>query len=170
MTWMGLLLFSVWNFTGCGYERLQKRLDVQEFDHWYALRVYMSEGQRKTYLKYKTKDERDAYLKELGLWDRFYSYSPEEREAIVAGDVQLGWSKDMLEMAWGAPYERKKAIGRAAQRSFVYTYRFEQQPDGSVLVWEPNSKTVYKAARLFVKMVTIDDDVVTEIEEKDASW
>ena len=63
MTWMGLLLFSVWNFTGCGYERLQKRLDVQEFDHWYALRVYMSEDQRKTYLKYKTKDERDAYLK-----------------------------------------------------------------------------------------------------------
>ena len=44
-------------------------------------------------------------------------------------------------------------------------YRFEQQPDGSVLVWEPNSKTVYKAVRLFVR--GIDDDVVMEIKEKD---
>ena len=170
MNTIGLLLFGIWNFTACGYERLQKRLDNQEFDHYYALRVYMSEEQRKYYLKLKTRDERDAYLKKLGLWDTFYSYEPEEREDIVAGDVKIGWSKKKVEMAWGAPYTRKKAIGRAASRSEIYIYRFEQQPDGSVLVWEPNSKTVYKAVRLFVREVIIDDDVVMEIKEKDASW
>ena len=76
MNTLGLLLFGVWNFTACGYERLQKRLDNQEFDHYYALRVYMSEEKRKHYLKLKTRDERDAYLKQLGLWDTFYSYEP----------------------------------------------------------------------------------------------
>ena len=170
MTGMGILAFSLLNFTACSYERFQKRLDTQEFDHWYALRVYMKEDQRKSYLKYKTREERDAYLKQIGLWDKFYQYDPDVREKIVAGEVELGWTKDMLEMAWGAPYERKKAIGRAASRSQIYIYRFEQQPDGSVLVWESDSKTVYKAVRLFVKIVTIDDDVVMEIEEKDSSW
>ena len=67
MTGMGLLAFSVWNFTACSYERFQKRLDNQEFEHWYALRVYMKEDQRKNYLKFKTREERDAYLKQLGL-------------------------------------------------------------------------------------------------------
>ena len=170
MNTLGLLLFGVWNFTACGYERLQKRLDNQEFDHYYALRVYMTEEQRKYYLKLKTRDERDAYLKKLGLWDTFYSFEPEEREDIVAGNVQIGWTKKKVEMAWGAPDSRKKAIGRAASRSEIYTYRFEQQEDGSVLVWEPNSKTVYKAIRLFVKEVIIDDDIVMEIKEKDSSW
>ncbi len=170
MNTIGLVLFGIWNFTACGYERLQKRLDSQEFDHWYALRVYMTEDQRKVYLKYKTREERDAYLKELGLWDNFYDYDDEERAEIVAGNVQIGWTKQKVEMAWGAPYSRKKAIGRAASRSEIYTYRFEQQEDGSVLVWEPNSKTVYKAVRLFVKEVIIDDDIVMEIKEKDASW
>ena len=85
----------------------------------------MSEEQRKYYLKLKTRDERDAYLKKLGLWDTFYSYDPEEREDIVAGDVKIGWSKKKVEMAWGAPYTRKKAIGRAASRSEIYIYRFE---------------------------------------------
>ena len=170
MNTLGLLLFGVWNFTNCGYERLQKRLDNQEFDHYYALRVYMSEEQRKYYLKLKTRDERDAYLKKLGLWDTFYSNDPEEREDIVAGDVKDRVVEEKGGDGLGAPYTRKKAIGRAASRSEIYIYRFEQQPDGSVLVWEPNSKTVYKAVRLFVREVIIDDDVVMEIAEKDASW
>lgn len=165
-----VLLFSILSFMGCGYERFQKRLDNQEFDHWYALRVYMTENQRKTYLKFKTRDERDAYLKELGLWDRFYSYSDEERQEIVAGEVKRGWTKDKVEMAWGAPHDRQKAMGRQAVRSDIYIYRFEQQADGRILIWEPNSKTAYKAVRLFVREVIIDDDVVAEIRERDASW
>ena len=61
-------------YFGCGYERFQKRLDTQEFSHWYALRVDMSEEERKTYLKLKTKEERNAYLKEKEYWDLFYKY------------------------------------------------------------------------------------------------
>lgn len=166
MNWM---MLAVW-MMGCGYERHQKRLNDQEFSHWYALRVYMTEDQKKTYLKLKTTEERDAFLKENQLWNRFYKYDPEIREAIVSGDVQEGWTRDMLEMAWGAPYDRQRAVGRRAERSEKFIYRFEQQPDGSVLLWESNSKTQYKAVRLFVREVIIDDDVVVKISERDASW
>ena len=167
---MNILFIAALSLVGCGYERFQKRLDNQEFDHYYALRVYMSDTQRKIYLKKKTREERDAYLKELNLWERFYQYEEEERDAIVAGEVALGWTRDKLEMAWGAPYDQQRAIGRAATRSQKFIYRFEQQPDGSVLLWEPNSKTVYKATRLFIREVFIDDDVVADIKERDANW
>lgn len=167
---MNLLFLGIFGLVGCGYERLQKRLDNQEFDHYYALRVYMPEESKKAYLKLKTREERDAYLKEKGLWERFYKYEQDERDEIVAGEVTIGWSRDKLEMAWGAPYDRQKAIGRQATRSEKFIYRFEQQPDGQVLLWESNSKTQYKAIRLFVREVIIDDNVVAKITEKDASW
>ena len=109
-------------------------------------------------------------MKKIGLWDRFYQYEQEERDSIIAGEVRVGWSRDKLEMAWGAPYDRQKAVGRQASRSEKFIYRFEQQPDGGVLLWEPNSKTQYKAIRLFVREVIIDDNVVAKISEKDSSW
>ena len=147
-----------------------KRLSSQEFDHYYALRVYMDADQKKAYLKMKTEEERNAYLKELGLWDRFYQYSEAEREQILSGRVEEGWSREWLYMAWGAPYDRSRVVGRNAQRSERLVYRFEQQEDGTVLVWEPGSKTAYKATRLFIREVMVDDDVVTEIKEETSNW
>ena len=52
----------------------------------------------------------------------------------------------------------------------MLTYRFEVQEDGTVLLWEPGSKTEYKAVRLFIREVVIDDDNVVEIREESASW
>lgn len=82
-----------------------KRLTDAEFDHYYALRVFMDEAQTKKYLKLKTEEERDAYLKELGLWDKFYRYDDHIRQRIIDGEVQVGWTIDMVYMAWGAPYD-----------------------------------------------------------------
>ena len=153
-----------------GGERKVKNLSNTEFNHYYALRVYMDDDQRKTYLKLKTEEERNAYLKELELWDRFYDYEPHIRELIIDGEVQSGWTKDMLYMAWGSPYDRTRLVGRNAVRSEMLTYRFEVQEDGAILLWEPGSKTAYKAVRLFAREVVIDDDNVVEIREKDTSW
>ena len=165
---MSALILSL--VLACSYERYQKRLDSDEFNHWYALRVYMEEDQKKTYLKKKTRSERDQYLKDIGMWDRFYKYDDGDREKIISGEVKNGWTRDMLYMAWGAPYDRMRALGREATRSEKLIYRFEQQKDGAVLLWEPNSKTAYKAVRLFVKEVILDDNVVAEITEKNDSW
>lgn len=147
-----------------------KNLSDAEFDHYYALRVYMEDEQIDTYLKMKTQDERDAYLKQLGLWDRFYKYSAPTREEIVRGDVEVGWTQDMLMMSWGHPYALRKLAGRQAERSEQWVFRFETGADGATRVWTPDSKTYYKATRLFVREVTLDDGKVAEIVEKEAHW
>jgi len=156
--------------SACSWKSRVKYLSDTEFDHYYALRVYMDDGQKKTYLKMKTEEERNAYLQKLGLWDRFYKYEPHIRELIVSGDVQVGWTKDMLYMSWGAPYDLRKLPGRKAERSELMVYRFEEQPDGSILVWQKGSRTEYKAVRLFSREVILDDDVIAEITDRDKSW
>lgn len=149
---------------GC-WENKVKRLSDAEFDHYYALRPYMSDDLRKEFLRLKTEDERNAWLKSQGLWDRFYQYSAAEREAIVAGEVAVGWSKDKLLMSWGAPYDKRQVASTETYRSELYVYRFEQLKDGAVLVYEPGSSTAYKAVRMFRREVLIQDDVVKDIRE-----
>lgn len=164
----GLLLVAL--LAGCGYKGKVKNLSDNEFDHYYALRVYMDEAQTKTYLKKKTEDERNAYLRELGLWDRFYQNNEKMRALIVQGDVAVGWTKDQVLMSWGHPFEFRKLPGRNAERSELWVFRFEVGEDGAIRVWTPESKTYYKATRLFAREVTLDDDKVTAIEEKEAHW
>lgn len=166
MRW--LILLALPFAVACGPKT--KNLSDAEFDHYYALRVYMEEEQINTYLKLETQEERDAYLKQAGLWDRFYSYSAPMREAIVRGDVEVGWSQDMVLMSWGHPYQLRKLAGRKAERSEQWVFRFEVGEDNAVRVWTPDSKTYYKAKRLFVRELTLDDGKVAEIVEKEAHW
>ncbi len=153
-----------------GWQNKVKKLSDTEFDHYYALRAYMNDDQKKAYLKLKTEEERNDFLKQLGLWDRFYQYDPATRETIIAGKVEIGWTKDMIEMAWGVPFDKRRLAGRKAQRSELWVYRFEQQKGGGVLVWEPGSKTQYTAVRLFERELTMDDDRLVEMVEKDAAF
>ena len=163
---VGFLLLAIF-LSGCSWEKRVKYLGAEEFDHYYALRPFMSDDARKTYLKMKTSEERNQYLQDQGLWDMFYKYSEAEREAIVAGDVVVGWTRDKLLMAWGAPYDKRRLVGRPATRSELLIYRFEVQEDGSIYIYEPGSKTEYRAVRRFERRVTVDDDLIAEIEETD---
>lgn len=151
---------------GCSVERKVKKFDDAELAHYSALRTYMSEEDRVTYLKLKTPEERDQWLKDQGLWDRFYQYEEHIRKAIAEGAVQTGWSKDMVLMSWGAPYDKRKLTGRPAPRSELLVYRFEKHEDGSMIVYVPGSKTVYKAVDRITREVYLDSDIVTEIIEK----
>ncbi len=171
MRWLILIFF----ITSCGYGRYIKRLDDQEYDHWTALKVFMDQTQRKTYLKLKTRPERDEYLKKVGLWDRFYVYDENIRDLIVERKVQTGWNTDMLQMAWGRPIDKRNEFRSSAIRSEKWIYKFEKHPDGSVLVWVPGSKTEYKAELLFKRHVIIEDggrldkstdDLIVEIIDK----
>ena len=169
-TWLlsFLLAGALGASSGCSVDRKLKKFDDQEFQHYYVLKVYMNDAQKKSYFKLKTRDERDAWLKQAGLWDRYYEYEPHVREEIYNGRVQVGWTKDMMLMAWGRPIDRGRVAGRQATRSERYIYRFEEGQDGSILVWEQGSKTQYKAARLFSREVILDNDVVAEIIDKDS--
>ena len=157
----------------CSWEGRVKRLSEAEFSHYYALKPFMTDPERKAYLKGKTEEARDAWLKANGCrdvmgvrecyWDRFYKYDAKQRTAIVEGAVKAGWTKEMVYMAWGAPCTREKVVGRQAPRSERLVYRFEKHADGTVLVYEPNSKTAYKSVARFRREVVLDDDRVAEI-------
>ena len=151
---------------GCSLDSKVKRLSETEFLHYYALRPFMSDDDRAAYLKLKTEEERDQWLKDHKLWDMFYKYDANIRQAIVDGAVQEGWTKDMVYMAWGAPFDSQTLAGRPATRSELLVYRFEKHEGGAVLVWAPGSKTEYKAIDFFTREVYIDDNVVSEIKEK----
>lgn len=170
------LLFVALLVSGCGWEGRVRKLSDTEFNHYYALKPFMSDDDRKAYLKTKTEDDRNAWLRSHGCrevmgkkecyWDRFYKYPEHIREGIVAGAVQNGWTKDMIYMAWGAPWDTRALVGRPAPRSELLVYRFEKHEDGTVLVYVPNSKTEYKAVSRFTREVYLDNDVVSEIVEK----
>jgi hypothetical protein len=159
---VALLLF------GAGNNKL-KRLSSAEQDHYQALKVWMDDKERKSYLKLKTEEERNAWLQEQKLWDRFYQYDKDDREAILSGDVIRGWTQDRVLMAFGAAHNRKRLTGRNASRSELFTYRFEVTADGEVLVWQPKSKETHNAQRLFRLELTLDDGVVAQI-EKTNGW
>ncbi len=160
-----LLLAAV--LAGCGGKT--KKLSAVERDHYYALKVWMSPTQDKAYFKYKTEEERNAFLKEAGLWDRFYKYPPEVRELIAAGEVKVGWMEDQMFMAWGQPHDRLRLTGRPASRSELFRYRFEVDNEGYIRVWDPKSKTAYKAVSQYQLDVYVDDSRIAEIVKK-AGW
>lgn len=156
---LGLLLLGA----GSKYDRLS----AVEKDHFDMLRVWMNEDQQKAFLKLKTEEERNTYLQDKGFWDRWYKYDEAKRDKMLHGEVVVGWSYDMLLMAFGNPHERKRLAGRMATRSELYVYRFEVGKDGAVFVWEPKSKESYKAVAKYQLSITVDDEVVTQIARLD---
>lgn len=167
------LLFVV-ALAACSWQARVKFLSDEEFKAYYALKPFMAEETQKGYLTLKTEEERNAYLKAIvlarippiTLYDVFYQYPENIRQAIVDGAVQERWTKEMVLMAWGAPFDKKKLVGRPAPRSEMLIYKFEKHEDGTVMVFIPNSKTEYKAVERFRREVILDDDVVSEIVER----
>lgn len=142
------------------------KLSEAELDHYRALRVFMDDDEEKAWLKLKTTEERDAWLREHRLWDKFYALPPEVREQIVAGKVERGYTRDMVYMTWGPPFAKNRLTGRPAGRSELLVYRFEVDKDGYANpVAKPRGD--YKAAGHYEMELTVDDDVVTEISQKD---
>jgi len=151
---------------GCGGSVL-KRLNPSEHDHFIALQVWMSESDVKSYKKLKTEDERNQFLKSKGYWDRFYQYPADVRDQIIAGEGAVGWTQDMVYMAWGAPHQKMILPGRHAVRSVQMVYRFEVDEEGRTLVWTPKSKATYKAISKYQVELVVDDGRVSEIRKKD---
>jgi hypothetical protein len=155
----GLVFFS------CANKKLD-RLSDAERECYDAVRVWMDAKEIKAYLKLKTEEERNQWLKDHKLYDRWYGYDERIRQAIRDGRVTVGMAEDMVLMAWGAPTERRRNTGRPAQRSETLVYRFEVSDDGEVLVWAPDSRETQNAVEFYRMHVVIDDGVVAEIEKR----
>jgi len=144
-----------------------KRLSDAEQAHFYALKPYMDDDQERAFLKLKTEPERDAWLKDAGLWDRYYQYDAATRDLIIAGEIAIGWHEDQVIMAWGPPYQKRRMTSRPATRSEVYIYRFEVDKKGIIRVFQPDSRTAYKMVDRFQTELYIDDGRVTEMLRKE---
>lgn len=143
------------------------RLEQAEKDHYTALKVWMDKKERKAFLKLKTRDERDAWLRDNNLWERFYQYDDRVRELIVEGNVKIGFEQAALLMAWGPAHVRKKLVGRPAARAEMFTYFIEVTKDGQHLFWTPASKESNFAVKKYRKEVILHDGIVAEINEQD---
>ncbi|MEZ4323339.1 MAG: hypothetical protein R3F61_38095 [Myxococcota bacterium] len=144
-----------------------KKLESYERDHYEALKVWFDGKDEKSYLKLKTPAERDQWLKDKGYWDRFYKYDEFDQKAILSRQPAIGWTQDMVYMAWGPPHQKVKSTKRTAQESIILKYRVEVAKDGAVMIWEPKSKETYKAIRRYQVDLYLDDRKVVEIVEKD---
>jgi len=146
-----------------------KKLESYEKDHYAALSVWFKDkAEHKAYLKLKTNTERDQWLKDKGYWDYFYKYDEYDRAAILSREPKIGWTQDMLYMAWGPPFHKVKSTKRTAQESTILKYRMEVSKDGRHMVWEPKSSETYKAVRRYQTDIYLDDRKIVKIEEKDA--
>ncbi|MCB9673599.1 MAG: hypothetical protein H6737_00700 [Alphaproteobacteria bacterium] len=144
------------------------KLESYERDHYQALEVWFKDNkEKKAYLKLKTPAERDQWLKDMGYWDRFYKYDEYDQKAILSREPKVGWTQDMVYMAWGPPYTKVKSTKRTAQESMILKYRLEVTKDGEHMIWEPGSKETYKAVRRYQTDLYLDDRKVVEIVQKE---
>lgn len=161
---LAMVVASLLSVAGCDKT---KRLSYVERDHYQALKVFMNDDQRKEFLKRKTEDERNAYLRKVGLWDAYYKFDERKRKDILAGDVKIGWEESALNMAWGRPHGKNLVAGRKAEQSYELKYRFEMDPYGDIVVWTPKSKTEHKAVLLYQVQVILDDGVISKMVRTD---
>lgn len=161
---VGAVIVAAWLSLGSKLDRLSD----QEYAHYRALRIFMEEKDRKAWLRLKTPEQRDARLREMNLWDKFYSLSEAQRQKVVAGEVEVGFTRDMLYMAWGAPFSKNRLTGREAARSELLVYRFQIDRSG-IATPVVGERIDYKAVGQHQTEVFVDDDVVTKMVEKD-SW
>ncbi|MCB9663141.1 MAG: hypothetical protein H6732_03440 [Alphaproteobacteria bacterium] len=142
------------------------RLSEAERTHFAALKPFLTDKDQKAYLKLKTEDERNAWLKARRLWDRYYALPERQREDIAAGKVQKGWTDDMVIMAWGSPHERRRLAVSEASRSELFVYFVEVLSDGKVMLWKPGSKQTHGAVDKYRWELRVYDHEVVQMERR----
>ena len=101
--WAGALLGLIVALTGCTYAAIQ-RLSPAEQAEFHIYRKVMTASQERAYLSKASAAERTAYLRQIGLAQRFQALDPQDREAIWGGVPRVGMSAEALLFLWGSPY------------------------------------------------------------------
>ena len=101
--WVGVLLVIGVACTGCTYAAL-RNLSPDEQAEFHTYRKMMTTAQEHTYLAKRTPTERTAYLRDIGLVQRFQALDPLDRDAVLGGVPRRGMSAEALLFLWGEPY------------------------------------------------------------------
>ncbi len=89
--------------TGCAYQ--VQHLTPAEQTAFRSYSKVMTSPHIYTYLAKATPAERDAYLNEIGVQQRFQALEPQDRESVLAGFPRKGMSAEAMLFLWGKPYD-----------------------------------------------------------------
>ena len=98
--------------TGCAYERAVNHLSPEERNAFWAYRKVMRSSQEKTYLSKPDEAARLAYLRDIGVKQRFEALDAQDREAVLHGFIRQGMRADALYFLWGEPEGTSGARGK----------------------------------------------------------
>jgi hypothetical protein len=98
--------------TGCAYERAVNHLSPQERNAFWAYRKAMRGSQEKTYLSKPDEAARLAYLRDIGIEQRFEALDAQDRESVLYGFIRQGMHADALYFLWGEPEDISGARGK----------------------------------------------------------
>lgn len=79
---------------------------LPDLDRRFYYNIEAPEDQR-AFLKLE-ESQRQAYLQEKGLWDRWTALSSEERDAVKTGEIKVGYREFAALMAWGPPADTRE--------------------------------------------------------------
>jgi hypothetical protein len=100
-----VLLGAIVVLTGCTYDAALRRLSLAEQVEFHTYRKAMTGVQEHSYLSKASAAERTAYLRQIGLAQRFEALDPQDREAVLSGTPRVGMSAAALLFVWGSPYD-----------------------------------------------------------------
>ena len=98
-----VLMGSIMTLSGCTYAAIQ-RLSQDERAEFHLYQKVMTPAQEWAYLAKATATERTAYLREIGLVQRFQALDPLDQETVRSGMPRVGMSAEALLFLWGEPY------------------------------------------------------------------
>ncbi len=115
----GVLLGAVLVLTGCAYDNAVRQLSLDEQAEFHVYRKVMTATQARAYLAKASATERTAYLREVGLAQRFEALEPLDRAAVQSGVPRVGMSAEALYFVWGEPYYTEGDARRSAHWHYL---------------------------------------------------
>jgi hypothetical protein len=105
LDWRDVLAGTVAVLTRSSARETSRRLSPAEQAEFTTYYHAMTLSQEQTYLAKGTATERTAYLREIGLSQRFAALSPVDRATVRRQRPYPGMSADALRFLWGEPYD-----------------------------------------------------------------
>lgn len=102
--WGSVVLATLMLLTGCVYDAAVRQMSLAEQAEFHIYNKVMTAAQARTYLAKPNAAERSAYLRQIGLAQRFEALDPLDRAAVQSGFPRVGMSAEALRFVWGEPY------------------------------------------------------------------
>ena len=117
--WVGVVLGIFVGLTGCVYNAEVRQLSLAEQAEFHTYNKVMTGIQARTYLARPSAAERTAYLRQIGLAQRFEALDPLDRDAVQGGFPRVGMSAEALRFVWGEPYYTEGDARRSAHWHYL---------------------------------------------------